>query len=235
MRTRVLAVLLLEVLGTFLGWLLPFLGRLIDRLITKLRWRWGDGGCAIALLGAASLAMATAGSLIGPNWKQLLVAGVAVALSVIVIYGTYLHRTGSRPRSVPPEEGDVQPVTSGPELLARYQEGERDFRGARLWSRGSNDQEHSVRDLSGADLRGAQLGGASLQRAILRDANLRRANLQGADLRHADLRAANLRRADLSGADLRDADLRGAKVSTRQLTRAKSLYGATMPDGTVHR
>jgi hypothetical protein len=76
----------------------------------------------------------------------------------------------------------------------------------------------------------------------LRDADLREADLGGADLRRAvlsfaRLSAANLRLADLSGADLREADLREADLSSvmgwteKQLTAARSLEGATMPNG----
>jgi uncharacterized protein YjbI with pentapeptide repeats len=53
--------------------------------------------------------------------------------------------------------------------------------------------------------------------------------LSGADLRKTELEDANL-----SGADLSGADLSGAKgVTEEQLAQAKSLKGATMPDGYV--
>jgi uncharacterized protein YjbI with pentapeptide repeats len=38
----------------------------------------------------------------------------------------------------------------------------------------------------------------------------------------------------LTGANLSGADLTGATVAPEQLAQAKSLRGATMPDGTVH-
>jgi uncharacterized protein YjbI with pentapeptide repeats len=48
----------------------------------------------------------------------------------------------------------------------------------------------------------------------------------------ANLTEANLRETTLIGADLRGADLRGAKGWTEeQLTAAKSLERATMPNG----
>jgi hypothetical protein len=53
--------------------------------------------------------------------------------------------------------------------------------------------------------------------------------LRVADLRWADLRGANLSRADLSWATLII-----ARVTDEQLAQAKSLKGATMPDGTKH-
>ena len=38
----------------------------------------------------------------------------------------------------------------------------------------------------------------------------------------------------LIGADLSEANLKGAKVDKAELAQAKSLKGATMPDGTKH-
>ncbi len=99
-------------------------------------------------------------------------------------------------------------------------------------------------DLKRMDLRGANLCQVNLSEINLREtdlsgADLSRANLSGADLggeirgvpyfRGADLIRANLMRADLRGADLSD-----AKVTKEQLDAAKSLQGATMPDGSIH-
>jgi hypothetical protein len=112
-------------------------------------------------------------------------------------------------------------------------------------------------DLSGADLIDARLPWSYLPYAKLNGANLRGAYLRGdpdqsgddADLSDADLSDANLSEADLSydnlsnanlqGANLTDAVLRGtnlsnAKVTSEQLAQAKSLEGATMPDGSRH-
>jgi len=69
----------------------------------------------------------------------------------------------------------------------------------------------------------------SLADINLRNLSLRSANLSGADLRGADLIGADLRRADLT-----DADLSRARVTNEQLAEAKSLQGATMPDGSQH-
>lgn len=112
--------------------------------------------------------------------------------------------------------------------------------------------------LSGADLSGAALNnanlsdaflnGTNLQVAIMSHANLSHADLSGADLSGANLgcdlstkapcpdpHGANLDGANLSGADLRGADLKDAtNFTTEQLLKAKSLTGATMPDGTIH-
>jgi hypothetical protein len=84
-------------------------------------------------------------------------------------------------------------------------------------------------DLRAADLSEADLSGANLTKANLVNANLREANLAGADLNSADLTGANLREADLGGATLLS-----AKVTPDQLAQAKSLQGATLPDGSSH-
>jgi uncharacterized protein YjbI with pentapeptide repeats len=78
----------------------------------------------------------------------------------------------------------------------------------------------------------ANLSGCALNGHSLLGIDLSGANLSGADLSRADLRVADLSRARLRGANLRGAILRGAKGWTEeQLTAAKSLERATMPDG----
>jgi uncharacterized protein YjbI with pentapeptide repeats len=81
-------------------------------------------------------------------------------------------------------------------------------------------------DLSGADLSGAKLGGADLSFA-----NLSQADLSGADLSGADLSFANLSFANLSQANLKEVKGITAEELEKQ---AKSLKGATMPDGSIH-
>ena len=104
-------------------------------------------------------------------------------------------------------------------------------------------------DLSSVNLSGADLSRADLSSSFLGEANLGNTNLSGANLNGAALSKAYLGGADLSGADLRGAtmydtkliganlsgaDLNGAKVTPEQLSKAKSLKGATMPDGSIH-
>jgi uncharacterized protein YjbI with pentapeptide repeats len=128
--------------------------------------------------------------------------------------------------------------------------------GARLIEANLNEAVLNQADLRAADLHGAYLYGAklfganlgkahlvqaymhevnlcnaNLAGADLRGADLRGANLSGADLRGADLRWANLRGVELSGANLRWADLHKAKIVAARLSQAKSLNGATLPDG----
>ena len=99
-------------------------------------------------------------------------------------------------------------------------------------------------DLTHASLKGANLTGADLQGCRLNDANLSEADLSrvnlsvggliGANLRGANLGGARLSGADLSEADLSLADLSGTQLTKSDLERAKSLEGATLPDGTKH-
>jgi uncharacterized protein YjbI with pentapeptide repeats len=55
-----------------------------------------------------------------------------------------------------------------------------------------------------------------------------------ADLSKADLSNANLNHTDLRGVILKKASLREAIVTSEQLKQAKSLEGATLPDGSTH-
>ena len=90
-------------------------------------------------------------------------------------------------------------------------------------------------NLSRVDLNEAVLYRAILTNAILELANLRGANIREADLIRCDLSNADLTEADLSGAILIGANLRGAIGTTpKQLGKAMSLGGATMPDGQIH-
>jgi uncharacterized protein YjbI with pentapeptide repeats len=108
---------------------------------------------------------------------------------------------------------------------------------ARLYSARLTEANLSYAYLGGADLNKADLSHANLSHASLtgaQGADLRDANLTGADLSEANLGEGDWRDIDLSGADLSYSNLRGAEVSARLLATAKSLQGATMPDGTKH-
>src|SRR6266487_1223426 len=92
-------------------------------------------------------------------------------------------------------------------------------------------------DLVRTDMHGAILSGADLSGADLSEANLWRANLSEANLSEANLNEVNLAGTNLNGADLRYADLSetNSKDDIEQLEKqAKSLKGATMPDGSIH-
>jgi uncharacterized protein YjbI with pentapeptide repeats len=99
--------------------------------------------------------------------------------------------------------------------------------------------ELSGTDLSHADLRGSLLVGSGFAQASLYHAKLQNATLTSASFRKANLRSANLsgakiNAAALNGADLSKANLSGVRRWTKeQLAEAKSLKGATMPDGQV--
>jgi pentapeptide repeat protein len=101
------------------------------------------------------------------------------------------------------------------------------LKGANLHGANLGEAQLSYANLSKADSQGARLIKADLSHADLGDAKL-----SLADLGDAKLSKANLRGAGLSGADLSGADLSGATGWTEeQLDLAKSLKGATMPDG----
>jgi len=125
--------------------------------------------------------------------------------------------------------------------------------------KGANSSKVNLRgvDLSGVELRetilyepnfeSAVLANANLQDAIFYQANLQGVNLVGANLQDAYFLQANLRGAlfhvpesanlfpaNLQGVVLDDALLLDARVGRAQLAQAKSLKGATMPDGTKH-
>jgi len=82
-----------------------------------------------------------------------------------------------------------------------------------------------------ADVRGADLREADLSGADLTNTNLLGANLLGANLTNTDLTNTDLTNTDLTNTDLTHADLTDAQVSEEQLEAAKSLKGATMPNG----
>jgi len=112
--------------------------------------------------------------------------------------------------------------------------------------------EDPIISLRYAELEGVKLGHIGKQggfrlkeivavNADLSEVNFFNADLHGADLREADLSEAVLTNAKLRGADLRGAKLRGAnltnaeltdaQVTDEQLEAAKSVEGATMPNG----
>jgi len=99
-------------------------------------------------------------------------------------------------------------------------------------------------NLYSASLIGTDLAHTILVGASLSEADLSRANLQGAlmrfphssegDLGGVHLGEPGLYEAGLHGANLSEANLTGAKVTDEQLKQAKTLEGATMPDGSQH-
>jgi len=100
-------------------------------------------------------------------------------------------------------------------------------------------------ELEGVCLKGAHLQGADLCNANLRKTNLHMTHLQFANLSKAHLTGSYLSRADFYGADLSEADLQGAtliksnlqsarNLTDKQLSQARSLWGTTMPDGSVY-
>jgi uncharacterized protein YjbI with pentapeptide repeats len=106
--------------------------------------------------------------------------------------------------------------------------------GTNLQGANLSGAELSNVELQGANLYRVNLSGTELWKANMGEANLNRANLSGANLREANLGKADLTGANLMRTFLAEANLKGAKVSYQQLKQAKSLKGATMPDGKKH-
>ncbi len=116
-----------------------------------------------------------------------------------------------------------------------------DFQEVSLWAPNLSNANLKKTNLRGAILNLANLSNVKLSNAQLVQANLSGANLRNSDLIDTLLHFANLRGADLnntefSGASLYDADLQGAiGLFEGQLeAQAKSLKGATMPDGSIY-
>lgn len=103
-----------------------------------------------------------------------------------------------------------------------------------LWEAGLINGIPPIINLSGADLRDTILGGDLSGLSFCANSSGCAAAQNDVNLSGADLIRANLSGAILSGADLSGADLSGATVTSKQLAQAKSLTGATMPDGSKH-
>lgn len=104
------------------------------------------------------------------------------------------------------------------------------LRGASLWMA---DLSHA--DLSHANLQGADLNGADLRGAVMINTDLTKADLSGSCLQKADLSLAYLGDTDLYNTDLSGSNLRGVQeITIEELKKARSLKGATMPDGSIH-
>ncbi len=90
-------------------------------------------------------------------------------------------------------------------------------------------------DLTGADLTGADLRGVNLTNAVLRGAYLWNARLD-AYVYEDDYNELSEIPTKLHNADMTDAHLTGATGITNEVLeqQARSLAGATMPDGSVH-
>jgi len=96
-------------------------------------------------------------------------------------------------------------------LLAKYAEGQRDFRNIQLT--GTQGDR-----LQGQDLRNINLSGSAIEKIDLRQINLKNANLDGIKLTKIDLRGA-----DLSNSSLIDANLSFSNLAEANLTQANLL------------
>jgi hypothetical protein len=91
------------------------------------------------------------------------------------------------------------------ELLNRYQQGDRNFRGIDLSGADLSWQDLSNANFANADFYGATLRGTQLAHADLSEAHLAYVNLEGANLSEANLNSAHLDNATLEGANLQSA------------------------------
>ncbi len=106
-----------------------------------------------------------------------------------------------------------------------------DLKGASLFFANLSEAALSRVNLFGANLEYANLSGVNLSRASLWSTNLSNANLSNTNLSGANLTSAKLNNVDLEGANLKGA----MGVTIEKLEKlAKSLKGATMPDGSIH-
>ena len=108
------------------------------------------------------------------------------------------------------------------ELLRRYADGERDFRGTNL--RAAN--------LCNVNLRGVNLCRVNLRSVYLSETNLRGANMRGVSLCWANLSGADLRGADLDGANLYETHLQGTNLQGADLS-STCLDPMTAPNAQV--
>jgi len=134
---------------------------------------------------------------------------------------------------------DLQGAGLGKSYLGGTNLREANLAGANLAGADLFEANLSGADLSHAKLNGANLNGADLRGCKLNDANLSDADLSGVnlsvgDLIRANLRGAKLEGARLAGANLSQADLSGTQLTKTDLEKAKSIEGATLPDGTKH-
>ena len=105
------------------------------------------------------------------------------------------------------------------------------FRTALNWDKKTSLREFDLsnRNLSGINFKGCDLSGANLE-----NANLSNANLQGADLSNTKLKGANLHNTKLKSTNLEKADLKDTNVTDKQLSIAKHLRWARMPDSKLY-
>lgn len=119
------------------------------------------------------------------------------------------------------DEAQLSGATMVESNLHQAQASRTTFNGANMERANLVQADLTYSSFERADLSGANLGWANMSRTNLERTNLTEANLSGT----------NLEDAGLQGANLAGAFLFGARVSLKSLSTAKTLAGATMPDG----
>ncbi len=123
------------------------------------------------------------------------------------------------PVPITPSAPKLTPITAI-SLLAKYTEGQRDFRYIQLT--GTQGDR-----LQGQDLRNINLSGSVLERVDLRQVIFKNANLNGIKLIKVDLRGADLSNSSLIDANLAFSNLSEANLSQANLLRA-NLFQAKL-------
>jgi uncharacterized protein YjbI with pentapeptide repeats len=111
------------------------------------------------------------------------------------------------------------------------------LQGAVTWQSNFRQTKLMNADMKGAKLLFSTLEEANLSNADLREVWLTRVNLQGARLMYARLDGVNLSDANMQGtylqmASLSHTSLRDASIEPSRLAPARTLAGATLPNGT---
>lgn len=112
----------------------------------------------------------------------------------------------------------LTPITATT-LLAKYGEGQRDFRNVQLT--GAQGDRLQGQDLRNINLSGSAIEKIDLRQVILKNANLNNINLAKVDLRGADLSNSSLIDANLSFSNLAEANLTQANLLRVNLFQAK--------------
>jgi Pentapeptide repeats (8 copies) len=159
------------------------------------------------------------------EWLQLLIIPFALAI-IAILFNRTERKNEQRVASDNQQETALQEyIKEMSELLL-----DKNLRGSQ-----PGDEVRTiarVRTLTVLQRLDAERKGSVLQ--FIQESGLIDKNKRIINLTRANLRGANLSIAELRGADLSEANLSGALVTYEQLSQAKSLKDATMPDGSIH-
>lgn len=205
---------------------------------------WWTEIVALILLVVGLVGYFRGGNLYVPIFTEII--GIGIAVLLIDLSNKFLATRNEKKRLIlqmgSPDNVFAREAVR--QLRARGWLTDGSLRGAFLGGANLEEAILQAANLQGAELwssnlQGAYLVSANLQEAVLAVANLQGANLVKVNLARAilvgaKLQGAKMQEANLEGAKLQGANLEGAKVTYDQLSEAKTLEGATMPDGTIY-